>query len=64
LKFSTMGRSDSSKRLLEDVVGKQHADAVAPREPLGEAERLGDPAGLFLIAVREPVDAVLVTVAE
>src|SRR5262249_9032352 len=31
---------------------------------LREAERLSDPARLLLVAVREPVDAVLVAVAE
>ena len=39
-------------------------DAVAADEPLGEAERLGDPARVLLVGVREPVDPPLVPVAE
>ena len=55
---------DRLQRPLEDVVGEQHAHLVARDEPLREPERVGDPARLFLVAVEEPVDAVVVAVAE
>jgi hypothetical protein len=49
---------------LEDVVGEHHADTVAVDEPFRESERLGDPARLLLVRVQQPVDPVLVPVAE
>ena len=55
---------DRPERPLEDVVGEQHAHLVARDEPLGEPERIGDAARLLLVAVEEPVDAVVVAVAE
>ena len=39
-------------------------DPVAVDEPLGQPERLGDAARPLLVGVEEPVDAVLVAVAE
>ncbi len=50
--------------LLEDVVSQHHEDAVAAREPLSQAERVGDSALALLIRIREPVDSVCVAVAE
>ena len=52
------------ERALEHVVGEHDADPVAGSEPLRQPERLGDPAGLLLVGVEEPVDPVLVPVAE
>ena len=55
---------DRPERLLEDVVGEQHAHLVAGDEPLGEPERIGDAARVLLVAVEELVDAVVVAVSE
>ena len=55
---------DGSQRAREHVVREHHADLVALDEPLRECERLCDPAGLVLVGVEEPLDAVLVAVAE
>jgi hypothetical protein len=52
------------ERPLEDVVGEHHADAVAVDEPLGEPERVCDPPRVLLIRVEQPVDSVLMAVAE
>src|SRR5215212_4150831 len=49
---------------LEDVVGQQDHHPVAVDEPLGQPQGLGDAAGPLLVGVQEPVDAVLVAVAE
>ncbi len=49
---------------LDDVVPEHDEHRVAPHEPLGEAQRLGDAPGPVLVGVAEPVDAVLVAVAE
>ena len=43
---------------------EHHEDRVTGHEPLGQAQRLGDAPGAVLIGVAEPVDAVLVAVAE
>ena len=51
-------------RLLEDVVREHDEDAVAAREPLRQAQRVGDAALALLVGVREPVDPVRVPVAE
>ena len=53
-----------TQRPLEDVVGEQHADLVAVHEPHRQPERLGDPARAVLVRVEEPVDPVVVAVAE
>ena len=54
------GRSERSTTLSASMT-----HARSPRdEPLGEAERLGDPTRLLLVRVEEPVDPVLVAVAE
>ena len=53
-----------AQRVLEDVVGQHHREAVAVDEPFGEAERLGDAAGVRLVRVEETVDAPLLAVAE
>ena len=55
---------DRLQRPLEDVVGEHHAHLVAGDEVLREPERLGDAAGLLLVAVREQVEAVLAAVSE
>src|SRR4029453_18814704 len=55
------GRPDAA---LEDVVGQQDHHPVAVHEPLGQPQGLGDAAGPLLVGVQEPVDAVLVAVAE
>ena len=55
---------DRLQRALEDVVGEHHAHLVARDEVLRQPERLGDAAGLLLVAVGEQVDAVLAAVAE
>ena len=47
-KFSTIGRSERSKMLSASIT--QHL--VARDEALGEPERLGDAAGLLLVARR------------
>ena len=52
------------QRLLDHVVGEHYDDAPAAPEPLREPERLGDAARLVLVRVKEPVDPVLVPVAE
>ena len=52
------------ERALDDVVGEHDHDPVAAAEALGEAERLRDPARPVLVGVEEPVDPVLVPVAE
>src|SRR5215217_596338 len=49
---------------LEDVVGQHDHDPVAVDEALGQPQGLGDPAGPLLVGVQQPVDAVLVAVAE
>src|SRR4029077_2420562 len=46
--------------VLEDVVGQQHAAAVAADEPLREPKRLRDSARFVLVGVEEAVDPVLV----
>src|SRR5581483_6885230 len=55
---------DRPERALEDVVGEEDAATLAADEPLRKPERLGDPAGLLLVGVQEPLDPVLVAVAE
>src|SRR5215207_2185772 len=50
--------------LLEDVVGQQDHHPVAVDEALGQPQGLGDAARLLLVGVQQPVDAVLVAVAE
>ena len=60
--FETLeGRGD---RLLDDVVGEDHADAVAADEALRQAQGLGDPACLLLVRIGEEVDPVFVPVPE
>ena len=60
LERSAVGRSERSSTLSASIT----TDALAVDEPLGEPERLGDPARLLLVGVEEPVDPVLVAVAE
>ena len=52
------------QRLLEDVVGQEHAAPVAADEALREPERFGDPARFVLVGVEETVDPVLLAVAQ
>ena len=59
-KFSTIGRSDRSKMLSASIT----QTLSRPTKRSGEPERLRDSAGLLLVAVGEPVDPVLVPVAE
>ncbi len=49
---------------LHDVVGQHDEHGLAVDEVLGQAERLGDAAGILLIGVGQLVDAVLVAVAQ
>ena len=49
---------------LHDVVGQHDEHRVAVDEALGQAQGLGDAAGLLLVGVGEPVDAELVPVAQ
>src|SRR5215218_1116452 len=49
---------------LDHVVGQHDHHPVAVHEALGEPEGLGDAARPFLVGVEQPVDAVLVAVAE
>ena len=55
---------DIAEGALEDVVSKQHADAVVADEPLSEAERVRDTAFLFLVRVEQSLDAVLAAFAK
>src|SRR5579862_3513470 len=50
--------------MLEDVVREQDTAAVTADETLGEPERLCDAARLVLVRVEEPLDAVLVAIAQ
>ena len=52
------------QRALDDVVPEHDDGTAAAGEPLGEAERLGDPTRLVLVPVEEAVDPVLVAVAQ
>src|SRR5215218_5922277 len=49
---------------LDHVVGQHDHHPVAVHEALGEPDGLGDAARPFLVGVQQPVDAVLVPVAE
>ena len=51
-------------RPLKDVVGQEDDATVTGDELLGQAEGLGDAAGLVLVGVEEALDAELVPVAE
>ena len=52
------------ERVLQDVVAEHDQELVAVHEVLGEAKRLGDPAGLRLVRVAQAPHAELATVAE
>ncbi len=51
-------------RPLKDVVGQENDTTVTGHEPLGQAKRLGDAAGLVLVGIQQALDAELLPVAE
>ena len=58
------GLDRRSDRRAEDVVGQHHEHVIVADELLGQAQRLGDPAGALLVGVEQKVDAILLAVGQ